>query len=208
MRNTVSETNHSKSSRPKFKAGTELRERILESASWLFAEAGYQNVSMRKIADDAGCSQMAAYRHFADKDALIRQIRIDSYNQFATLHQKLDYVTDPAERLKQSLRDFVRLAASHPRQYRLAFLTPVMDTQAQELRIDITKPITAYFRQRLRMMLPPDASDAVAEERLHQILACLHGMVVMLITHPRAYGLTVERALRELEAAFDRILAS
>jgi len=208
MRYTVSETNHLASSRPKFKAGTELRERILEAASRLFAEAGYQNVSMRKIAEDAGCSQMAAYRHFADKDALLRQIRMDSYNQFATVHQKLDHVTDPTERLKQSLRDFVRLAASHPRQYRLAFLTPAADKQAQDLRIKITKPITAYFRQRLRMVLPPDASDAVAEERLHQILACLHGMVVMLITHPRAYGLTMEGALKELEAAFDKIVAS
>lgn len=202
------ETNHSKSTRPKFKAGVELRERILEAASRLFAQAGYQNVSMRKIAEDAGCSQMAAYRHFADKDALIRQLRMDSYNQFATLHQRLDHVADPTERLKQSLRDFVRLAVSHPREYRLAFLTPVTDKEDQELRVKITKPIVAYFLQCLQLVLPVSTPETVAEEKLHEITACLHGMTVMLITAPRAYGLTTEKALRELESAFDRIVRS
>ncbi len=204
----MSETNHSKSKRPRFKAGAELRERILEAAGRLFAEAGYQNVSMRKIAEDAGCSQMAAYRHFADKDALIRQLRMDSYNQFATVYQRLEHVTEPAERLKQTLGEFVRLAASHPREYRLAYLTPVGDKQEQELRVTIAKRISGYFLQCLQLVLPPGTSEAQAEEKLHQIMACLHGMTVMLITHPRAYGLTVERAIRELESAFDRIVLS
>jgi AcrR family transcriptional regulator len=202
----VSETNHSKL-KPKFKAGAELRERILDAASRLFAEAGYQNVSMRKIAEEAGCSQMAAYRHFADKDDLIRQLRIDSYNQFATVPRNL-HGTDPIQRLKQSLREFVRLAASHPREYTLAFITPAADKQDQELRVKITKPISAYMLECVQLALPPGSSETDAEERVHQILACLHGMTLMLITHPRAYGLTVERAIRELESAFDRIVFS
>jgi hypothetical protein len=44
------------------------------------------------------------------------------------------------------------------------------------------------------------------EERLHQILATLHGMTIMLITHPRAYKLTRDAALRQLESAFDIFL--
>ena len=202
------ESNHAKPNRPRFKAGSELRERILESASRLFAEAGYQNVSMRKIAEDVGCSQMAAYRHFADKDALIRQIRVDSYNHFATVHQRLEDVTDPAERLRKTLRVFVRLAASHPWEYRLAFLSPVLDKQDEELRVKITEPIAAYFLTCTQLVLPSGTSTAIAEEKLHQILACLHGMTTMLITHSRAYGLTADRAIRELESAFDRIILS
>jgi AcrR family transcriptional regulator len=192
--------------RPKFKAGAELRGRILEAASRLFAEAGYQNVSMRRIAQEAGCSQMAAYRHFADKSALIRQLCIDLYDQFAFLHQKLDQLSDPEQRLKHALHEFLSLSVQYPHHYRLAFLTPPADEEEQELRVKITKPIISYFRLRLRTVLPSDIPDPVVEERLHQLLACIHGMVVMLITHPRAYGLTKDRALRELESAFDRIL--
>jgi AcrR family transcriptional regulator len=194
------------SKHPKFKAGAELRERILEAASRLFAEAGYPNVSMRRIADEAGCSTMAAYHHFHDKSALFQQLCIDLYDQFTTLHHKLDHVSDPKERLKHTMRDFIVLSIKYPHHYRLTFLTPTVDEQAQELRVKITRPIIKYFQDSLRLVLPPDASDEVVEERLHQILACLHGMAVMLTTHPRAYGLTTERALRELNCVFDRII--
>jgi hypothetical protein len=44
------------------------------------------------------------------------------------------------------------------------------------------------------------------EERLHQILASLHGMTIMLITHPRAYKLTRDAALWQLESAFEIFL--
>lgn len=197
-----------KSERQKFKAGVELRRKILEAASRLFADAGYQNVSMRRIAEEVGCSQMAAYRHFPDKSALIQQLCIDLYDQFAALHYKSNRVSDPGKRLKQAMRDFISLSVKYPHHYKLAFLTPPADAQARKLLcIKITEPITAYFRQRLRVALPPDASDAATEERLHQILACLHGMAVMLITQPGAYGLTMRRARKELKSAFDRILA-
>jgi AcrR family transcriptional regulator len=149
---------------------------------------------------------MAAYHHFHDKSALFQQLCVDLYDQFSTLHHKLDHVSDPKQRLKQTMRDFISLSIKYPHHYRLTFLTPPVDEQAQELRVKITKPITAYFQESLRLVLPPGASDAVAEERLHQILACLHGMAVMLTTHPCAYGLTMEKALRELNSAFDRII--
>jgi len=63
----------------KFKAGSELRERVLLVAGRLFTEGGYPNVSMRRIASEIGCSQMAMYRHFPDKEALMQQLCIDLY---------------------------------------------------------------------------------------------------------------------------------
>ncbi len=47
-----------------------MRERIIETASRIFIDEGYENVSMRRVAQEAGCSQMAMYRHFANKEAL------------------------------------------------------------------------------------------------------------------------------------------
>lgn len=202
-RGTVANKSGKKS---KLKAGAELRGRILEASSRLFADAGYQNVSMRKIAQEAGCSTMAAYRHFPDKNALFQQLCIDLYDEFATLHHKLSHVSDAKDRLKQTMRDFIILSSKYPHHYRLTFLMPPPDEQAQKLRVKIAKPIIAYFKENLQLVLPAGTPDAVAEERLHQILACLYGMAVMLTTHPRAYGLTIENALRELNSAFDRIV--
>jgi len=160
---------------------------------------------MRRIAEEAGCSPMAAYYHFHDKGALFEQLCIDLYGRFATMLHNSDHLSDPEEQLRQTMRDFISLSIKFPHHYRLTFLTPPKDKQAQELRVKITRPIIACFRESIRLVLPPGASEAVTEERLHQILACVHGMAVMLTTNPRAYGLNIEKAVQELDSAFTRI---
>ena len=193
----------------KFKAGEELRARLLEAASRLFGESGYANVSIRNIAHAAGCSQMAMYRHFPDKEALIRHLCTELYRQFTIqLHEKFDYLPDPGDRLRQALRHFVLLSLKNPHHYRLTFLEPTIDAQALEMRNSAADPAISYFRQNLKLAMEAGRSDELIEERLHQILACLHGMTIMLITHPRAYRLSKEAGLRQLEAAFDIFLTA
>ena len=198
---------HQPGKKPAFKAGAELRARLLEAARRLFGEAGYENVSMRKIAEEAGCSLMASYRHFPDKNALIRQLCIDLYERFTLQTQnKLDQISDPRERLKEAMRRFIALALANPHHYRLTFTTPALDPQAEELRTKAASPTLDSFRRDLKLALPPDTSDAVAEERFQQIIACLHGMAIILTTQPRTYGITKQSAVRVLEAALDRLL--
>jgi len=193
---------------PKFKAGAELRERVLETASKLFAEGGYENVSIRRIAEDVGCSQMAMYRHFADKEALMQQLCIDLYEQFTIrLHKTYDLIEDPKERLRQMIRQFITLSIKNPYHYRLVFLTSSSSEQAQNLRNRAAEPALAYFRKALRLALPTDLPEILVEQRMHQLLACLHGMAVLLITHPHTYKITKASALRELEYVFELLLA-
>ena len=150
---------------------------------------------------------MAMYRHFPDKSALIRHLCIELYQQFTIqLHEKLDFLPDPKERLRQALRGFVLLSHKNPHHYRLTFLVPTLDPQAGEIREAVANPAISYFRQTLKLALPEGTSDELVEERLHQILATLHGMTIMLIAHPRAYGITKESALRQLESAFELFL--
>ncbi len=52
----------------------ELRTRILDAARELFAEEGYDAVTMRKIADRIEYSPTAIYFHFRDKHALMREL--------------------------------------------------------------------------------------------------------------------------------------
>lgn len=46
------------------------REEILELSAPLFAQNGYDGVSMRDVAAAVGLTQAALYYHFADKDQL------------------------------------------------------------------------------------------------------------------------------------------
>jgi hypothetical protein len=38
------------------------------------------------------------------------------------------------------------------------------------------------------------------------MLACLHGTAALLIAHPKAYGLTKQRAIEDAEATFRSLL--
>jgi AcrR family transcriptional regulator len=191
----------------RFKAGEDLRSRLLSAASRLFGKEGYDSISVRRIAEEVGCSQMAMYRHFPDKEVLIRHLCTELYQQFTVqLHEKFDYLSDPRERLRMALRHFILLSVKNPHHYRLTFLVPAIDAQAIEMRNAAANPAIAYFRQNLKQALPPGSSDQLVEERLHQIFAVLHGTTVMLINHPRVYRLSRETAIAQLEAAFDIFL--
>lgn len=193
----------------RFKAGEELRSRLLEAASRLFGVYGFEQLSVRLIAQEAGCSQMAMYRHFPDKQALLRHLCAELYRRFTLdLHDQLDAVPDPRERLRMALRRFVLHSAANPHHYRLTFLEPSQDESARRLREECSAPAIQYFRDNLCLCLPAGAPSALVDERLHQILATLHGVTVMLLVNPHAYQLEQEQALLLLDSAFHIFLAA
>ncbi len=193
--------------RTKFKAGSELKARVMEAASQLFAAEGYQSVSIRRIAEVAGCSMMAMYRHFPDKASLIRQICVERYTSFiAQLHDKLELIEDPKERLLESARRFIDLSVKNPHHYRLTYLTVMPDEDSIEIRTAVANPAIEYFRKNLRLALPLNTQEEVLEEKLRQCFACMHGLVIMLITYPRPYGATRRKAFHDFESLLNQLV--
>jgi AcrR family transcriptional regulator len=185
----------------KFKAGAELKARVVEAASRLFAEDGYENVSVRHIAELAGCSQMAMYRHFPDKASLITHVCVELYvSQTTRVNQKLGHIASPMERLIEAGRQSIEMAVKNPHHYRLAFLTPMPDSESRKIRTEVAKPAINFFRQNLREILPKPTPPELLEEKLRQCFAILHGAILLLITYPHNYGVTRQSAIRDFEA--------
>ncbi len=61
-----------KAGRPKGKTGT--RERITDAAIGLFAQRGYEAVSVQDIADAVGIKKSSIYNHFKSKDEILQTI--------------------------------------------------------------------------------------------------------------------------------------
>src|SRR5690242_5416497 len=59
------------------------RPTIVQVATSLFARRGIDGVSMREIAQAAGVQEAAIYRHFANKDALARDIFVSWYGWYS-----------------------------------------------------------------------------------------------------------------------------
>ncbi|WP_321474776.1 TetR/AcrR family transcriptional regulator [uncultured Paludibaculum sp.] len=103
----------------------ELRRRILEAATALFLEQGYESVSMRKIADRIEYAPSTIYLYFKDKVELVTSI---CFETFAELDRRLEAIRQlglpPLETLRRSLTDYVDFGLEHPSHYTFVFCTP------------------------------------------------------------------------------------
>ena len=61
---------------------TKRKQDILREATRLFAESGFDGVSVAQIAKAAGVSQGAVFRHFPSKEALLQRIFQDIRESF------------------------------------------------------------------------------------------------------------------------------
>lgn len=51
----------------------DAREKLLEVAARVYAEAGYRGTTTRRIAQEADLNEVTLFRHFGSKDALLRE---------------------------------------------------------------------------------------------------------------------------------------
>jgi len=103
-----------------------LRQEILDAASELFVKEGYENVSMRRIADKIEYSPTTIYLYFKDKAELLEQVCVETFSRLsAHLTRILEQPGDPIERLKRGLLAYVNFGLENPHHYRAVFIMPV-----------------------------------------------------------------------------------
>jgi AcrR family transcriptional regulator len=100
-----------------------IRTKILDAARELFAERGYDAVTMRTIAERIEYTPTAIYYHFKDKDALIRELCDADYGALAEEFHKIATIANAKERLRAMGMAYARFAFEHPNHYRLMFMT-------------------------------------------------------------------------------------
>jgi AcrR family transcriptional regulator len=177
-----------------------LRERLIEAASKIFVEEGYQNLSMRRVAQEVGCSQMATYRHFANKEALTQHICSQLYTSFAAkMKREIEAVSDPWERCRRFVAALIRFAVNYPDHYSQIFLVRHSDPIVLANRERLGQQFLADFHPIVKALLPPSSADALVVTRLRQMFCCLHGTAALLIAHPKAYRLTKRKAIGDVE---------
>jgi len=102
----------------------EVRAKILDAARDLFADQGYEAVTMRKIAERIEYSATAIYFHFRDKEALLRALCDADFGALAVHFHAIAKIADPIERLRRIGLAYVDFGLTHPNQYRFMFMTP------------------------------------------------------------------------------------
>ncbi|TNE68893.1 TetR/AcrR family transcriptional regulator [bacterium] len=82
---------------------TEKKEQILDAALKLFAEQGYASTSTAKIAKAAGVSEGLIFRHFENKEGLLRAIMNHGKAQIDQLYKQASTFSNPKDVLASIL---------------------------------------------------------------------------------------------------------
>ena len=82
---------------------TEKQEKILEAALVLFAEEGYKSTSTSKVAKMANVSEGLIFRHFGNKEGLLKAIVRMGEERAAALFEDIIVEKDPKELLRKYL---------------------------------------------------------------------------------------------------------
>lgn len=106
----------------KLREKQEMRSSILEAAKELFAEDGFQNVSIRKIADKIEYSPATIYLYFKDKDAILFDLHNEGFRKLFEWQRDRAKIKDPVKRLSELLQGYLSFALKEPEYYDLMFM--------------------------------------------------------------------------------------
>ena len=99
----------------------DIKSRIIAAARALYFERGPDAVTMRGVAERVGVTATALYRHFADKDALLREIMGEGSRLLGShLFRALEAPT-PLERLWATANAYLDFAVAQPQAYRALY---------------------------------------------------------------------------------------
>lgn len=100
----------------------DFRGRLVEVATDLIAEHGYDGLTLRALANELGCSPMTPYRYFKDRDEIFAEVRSAAFREFAEAQEAAVLPGQtPVERLQALGRAYVRFAIARPNAYRMKF---------------------------------------------------------------------------------------
>lgn len=119
----------------------ETKRMILKAAGKLFSKKGYDSVTMREIAKEAGCSHTTIYLYFKDKEALLHQLSMPT---LIALHQQLKQISlmnslTAEEKLKDISREYILFGLRNQNMYTIFINAKSSRVDEDEPELEINK---------------------------------------------------------------------
>jgi AcrR family transcriptional regulator len=165
-----------------------LRQEILDAASELFVKDGFENVSMRRIADRIEYSPTTIYLYFKDKAELLENICNETFSKLSQrLSRIMEQPGEPVERLKRGLIAYIEFGLENPHHYRSTFMMPIPEEFKPEKYATPDSPGMQAFDFLRRCVYDCIAQGKFkvkdAELASQTLWAGIHGITSLLITH-------------------------
>ena len=174
-----------------------MRQLILKAAMELFAKGGYENVTMRRIAEKIEYSPGTIYLYFKNKNDIMLQLCYQGFEQLLALQEELDQVSHPLQRLSIGGRYYISFALENPELYELMFSTEEIVQKPPPGEESIPLKSFRKFEKHVRKCMDVGVfSGGDAEATTIALWAALHGLASLLIK--QRLGFLPEEKLDEI----------
>lgn len=164
---------------------SEMRRHIADCAMRLFQEDGYEAVSMRRLASEAGCTVMTLYRYFDRKIDILRalwaEILGDLFDRLGAIAEDESHALKRLEKVSFGYVDFWLQRREH---YFLVFMSSGVSQSDVSVFVAEDGVVERFgvLHQSLAAALESNASDAEIELKTQSLLCALNGIAHNLIT--------------------------
>ena len=100
----------------------EMRKNIIDAAMEMFTHEGYENASIRKIADKIEYSPATIYLYYKDKDELLYDVQAECFSRLVHAFKTEAADKEPFTRLQQIGAAYTKFGLSNPEMYDLMFI--------------------------------------------------------------------------------------
>lgn len=158
------------------------KEKIIKVTMEIIVSEGFQNVTIRKIANRAGVNLAAVNYHYGCKDAVINEalktVTVQLINAFLCLKQE---DLDPPTRLKLFIKEYTEVLFKYPDIIKIIidqnihnYPTRVATGYQKYLKTEGAELIRSTFEE-----IRPGESEMVLNMRAIQLLSCLAFPILM-----------------------------
>jgi len=159
---------------------------IIDAAKHLFNEEGYESVSMRKIAAQAGMGAMTLYQYFPKKIDILHHIWGEF---FLEIFQRIAHETHKQrsanKKLKTALTVYLNYWFEYPDRFRMVFLNEDRSDTKDEFFIEKDDNVLASYNQmfdQVVMEVFPENTYAKNQVIAQSLICMVHGIALNLIT--------------------------
>ena len=123
----------------------EMRETILQSAHHLFVDKGFDDVSIRNIAEAIEYSPATIYLYFKDKNEIFYALHGEAFKKFNQYMESVFTIKDPFKRLVAMGEKYIEFTFAHPKYYNIMFIAeaPMLCEESSEGWIEGSRALEA-----------------------------------------------------------------
>jgi AcrR family transcriptional regulator len=158
----------------------DVADALLSAARQIFESDGLPALTVRRVADAAGCTTMQVYSRYNGKDGLVQALFDEGFEALATAQKAVPTSFPPAERVRRLCREYLRIAAERPHHYALMLGAHSGDFKPPKESQDHALATLATLVEAVALALAQTTDqDQRVQKVTHQILAFCHGWAML-----------------------------